>query len=245
MSSHATDCQARPHATASAAAPVAVARQPPATPRPFAPCCAWTISRSRRANICPRPIFGYIAGAAETNRSLHENRLAFDELGFVPRALTDVSNRSQQTTLFGRTYASPFGIAPMGVSALFAYRADVALARAAATANVPMILSASSLIRLEDLATEGRTTWFQAYPRGDASHITPLIERVARAGYEILVVTVGYAGGRQSREQHQGRFQHPAAAHRAAGVGRHHPPAMAVRHLAALLGAPWHAALRK
>lgn len=39
----------------------------------------------------PRPIFGYIAGAAETNRSLHDNRRMFDEFGFVPRVLTDVS----------------------------------------------------------------------------------------------------------------------------------------------------------
>ena len=148
----------------------------------------------------PRPIFGYIAGAAETNRSLHDNRLAFDELGFVPRVLIDVSKRSQQASLFGSTYAAPFGIAPMGISALSAYRGDIAMARAAAAANIPMIMSGSSLIRLEDVAKQGRTTWFQAYLPGDVPRITALIERVARAGFEILVITVDsqVAGNREN-----------------------------------------------
>jgi L-lactate dehydrogenase (cytochrome) len=148
----------------------------------------------------PRPIFGYIAGAAETNRSLHDNRLAFDELGFVPRVLIDVSKRSQKASLFGCTYAAPFGIAPMGITALSAYRGDLAMARAAAAANIPMIMSGSSLIRLEDVAKEGGTTWFQAYLPGDVPRITALIERVARAGFEILVITVDsqVAGNREN-----------------------------------------------
>src|ERR1700730_10038067 len=68
----------------------------------------------------PRPIFGYIAGSAETNRSLEDNRGAFGEIGFIPRVLIDVSTRSCATSLFGRTYSAPFGIAPMGISALYA-----------------------------------------------------------------------------------------------------------------------------
>jgi L-lactate dehydrogenase (cytochrome) len=148
----------------------------------------------------PRPVFGYIAGAAETNRSFRDNRLAFDEYGFVPRVLVDVSKRSQQTALFGRTYAAPFGIAPMGISALSAFRGDIVLARAAAAAKVPMIMSASSLIRLEDVAREGGTDWFQAYLPGDIPRIIALIERVARAGFEILVITVDcqVAGNREN-----------------------------------------------
>jgi len=138
----------------------------------------------------PRPVFGYIAGAAETQRSLRDNRLAFDDFAFVPRVLIDVSKRSQQTSLFGCTYASPFGIAPLGISALSAYRGDIVLARAAVTARIPMIMSGSSLIPMEEVAREAQSTWFQAYLPGDVARITALIERVARAGFETLVVTV-------------------------------------------------------
>jgi len=148
----------------------------------------------------PRPIFGYVAGAVETNWSLDDNRAAFAELGFLPRMLVDVSKRSQQTTLFGRTYATPFGIAPIGISALYAYRGDLVMADAAAKENIAMVMSGSSLIRLEDVAKQSRTTWFQAYLPGDVPDITALIERVAQAGFETLVITVDsqVAGNREN-----------------------------------------------
>ena len=148
----------------------------------------------------PRPIFGYVAGAVETDWSLHDNRAAFAEFGFLPRMLVDVSKLTQQTTLFGKTYASPFGISPMGISALYAYRGDIVLATAAAAANIPMIMSSSSLIRLEDVVKESKSVWFQAYLPGDVPDITALIDRVARAGFENLVITVDsqVAGNREN-----------------------------------------------
>src|SRR3979409_1536918 len=70
----------------------------------------------------PKFLYGDIAGAVETDAALADNRRAFEEYGFVPRVLNDVSGRNQTTTLFGKPYASPFGIPPMGSSALCAYR---------------------------------------------------------------------------------------------------------------------------
>ena len=138
----------------------------------------------------PRMLHGFVAGAAETGASLHGNAATFGEYGFVPRVLTDVSGRSQATTLFGQQYAAPFGIAPMGAGAICAYRADVVLARAALAARVPMVLSASSLISLEDVRREGGASWYQAYLPGEVARIEPLIDRVAAAGYRTFVLTV-------------------------------------------------------
>jgi L-lactate dehydrogenase (cytochrome) len=138
----------------------------------------------------PRPIFGYIAGAAETNRSLIANRESFDDYAFVPRVMVDISNRTTTCTLFGETYASPIGISPMGLSALSSYRGDIVLARAASAGNVPMIMSGSSLIRLEEVAAAAPQAWFQAYLPGDVPAIEALVDRVAAAGYKKLVVTV-------------------------------------------------------
>jgi len=138
----------------------------------------------------PRPIFGYVAGAAEDNQSLQDNRRAFAQYGFAPRVLVDVSRRTQSTEIFGRRYASPFGIAPMGISALSAYRGDVVLARAAREQGIPAILSGTSLIALEDVIREAPGTWFQAYLPGDPAKIDALVERARRAGYETLVLTV-------------------------------------------------------
>jgi L-lactate dehydrogenase (cytochrome) len=137
----------------------------------------------------PRMIHGFIAGAAETNAAIRNNRQSFDHVGLVPRVLRDVSTRSAQVTLFGQDYAAPFGIAPMGAAALCAYRGDLALARAAAARQVPMIVSASSLIRLEEIRGVSSSTWFQVYLPGDPERIEPALSRVAAAGYETLVVT--------------------------------------------------------
>ena len=139
----------------------------------------------------PRPIYGYVSGGVERNKTLDWNRSAFDDLALVPRMLVNVSQRAQKTTLFGQTYDAPFGIAPMGGTSLAAYQGDLVLARAGAAENVPMILSGASLTPLETVrSTGGRTTWFQAYLPGDAQAITELVERVARAGYDTLVLTV-------------------------------------------------------
>jgi L-lactate dehydrogenase (cytochrome) len=149
----------------------------------------------------PRPIFGYVAGAAETNFSLDDNRAAFAEHGFIPRVLKDVSARSMRTELFGHVYDMPFGIAPMGMSALVAYRGDLVLAHASAKRNIPMIVSGSGLIRMEDIKEAAPDAWFQAYLPGDGAKISALIERVAAAGFETLVLTVD-TPTRANRENH-------------------------------------------
>lgn len=150
--------------------------------------------------VLPRPIFGYIAGAAEDNRALADNRQAFDELALVPRVLCNVAQRDQGVTLFGTRYASPFGIAPMGIAALSAYRGDVVLARAAAAAGIPAVQSGSSLIRLEEVIAAAPGTWFQAYLPGKPERIDALLQRVAATGVQTLVVTVDIpvAGNREN-----------------------------------------------
>lgn len=138
----------------------------------------------------PRPLFEYVAGTVEDGRAGRDNQHALLEYGLLPRILTDVSGRSQKVELFGRTYDSPFGIAPMGLAALTAYRGDVVLARAARAANIPAVLSGTSVIPLETVMEEVPGTWFQAYLPGDSERIAALLDRVARTGCDTLVVTV-------------------------------------------------------
>jgi L-lactate dehydrogenase (cytochrome) len=148
----------------------------------------------------PRPIFGYVSGACETGASFSDNRSAFGERSFVPRALLNVGNRSQSRSLLGVDYAHPFGICPMGLSALAAFDGDVVLARAANTAGIPAILSATSLTPLERVASEGSSRWFQAYLPGEGDRIDAMVDRVAAAGYDTFVLTVDVpvAGNREN-----------------------------------------------
>jgi L-lactate dehydrogenase (cytochrome) len=157
----------------------------------------------------PRPMYGYVSGGAETNASLLANRAAFDDFAFVPRVLVDVSARSTKTTLFGRAYDAPFGIAPMGGSSMAAYQGDIVLARAAAEANIPMIMSGASLTRLEDVRAAGRTSWFQAYLPGEDAAIRTMVERVARGGFDTLVLTVDVPVGANRENNVRSGFNRP------------------------------------
>src|SRR4030088_1954126 len=159
----------------------------------------------------PKFLYGYISGGAETDAALADNRRAFEEYGFVPRVLNDVSNREQTTKLFGKTYAAPFGIPPMGSAALCAYRGDVVLARAAAAMNVPMILSASSLITLEDVRRENPIASYKAYLAGDAARSEHLVERRAAAGYDTFVVTADVPVSSNRENNIRNGFQVPFA----------------------------------
>lgn len=140
----------------------------------------------------PRPIYGYIAHVAEDGRTQRANVDAFAAYRLLPRAFVNVAKVSLETELFGRRYAAPFGIAPMGISALSVYQGDLVLARAAAARNVPMIMSGSSLVPLEDVAKVDGADWFQAYLPGTPEGIEALLARVARAGFDKLVVTLDY-----------------------------------------------------
>ncbi|GJG97661.1 alpha-hydroxy acid oxidase [Cupriavidus pauculus] len=148
----------------------------------------------------PKPLYAYVSGAVEDNITLAQNRQSFEDLALRPRVLVGVSTRDLSFTLFGRRYAAPFGLAPMGISALFAYRGDVVMAQAACLASVPAIMSGSSLIRLEDVMEAAPGTWFQAYLPGDMRQIEGLLARVEAAKVETLVITVDtpVAGNREN-----------------------------------------------
>ncbi|MBH1964899.1 MAG: alpha-hydroxy-acid oxidizing protein [Comamonadaceae bacterium] len=152
------------------------------------------------ARHLPHPLFAYVSGGVEDNRSLQENLSSFAEYEFSPRVLRDVSRRSMATTLFGVRHEAPFGLGPMGISALVAYDADRVLARVAAAAGIPMVLSGASLTRMEDVAAVAPGhCWFQAYLPGEIELIKSMASRAQNAGYETLVLTVDTAA-RANRE---------------------------------------------
>jgi L-lactate dehydrogenase (cytochrome) len=143
--------------------------------------------------LLPPAIFAYVSGGVEQNQSRSDNRAAFQEWGFAPRVLVGTAGRSMEIELFGEKHSAPFGIAPMGFSALSAYRGDIVQARAAQAAKIPMIMSGTSLIKLEDVCTACPGTWFQAYLPGATERINKLVDRIEAAGFRTLVVTVDVA----------------------------------------------------
>nr|WP_309486521.1 alpha-hydroxy acid oxidase [Ancylobacter mangrovi] len=143
--------------------------------------------------VLPRCIYGFVSGGVESNGTRDANRAAFDDWSFIPRVLVDTTRRGQAVDLFGHRWSAPFGIAPMGSTALGAFECERVLAGGAYEAGIPCLLSGASLMAMEKVIAANPDTWFQAYIPGDRTTVGPLIERVRRAGYRTLVVTVDVA----------------------------------------------------
>jgi (S)-mandelate dehydrogenase len=150
----------------------------------------------------PKAIFDFIDGAAEDEVSRRRNRRQFDEWGLVPRVLNDVSAIDLSVDLFGKRYGAPFGIGPTGLAGFAWPKAEIALAREAAAANIPFCLSTVSSVRLEDVSRDaGSSPWFQLYVFRDRDLSRHLLERAQSAGYRALVITVDCPiGGNRERD---------------------------------------------
>ena len=144
----------------------------------------------------PKIAYDFIEGGTDDEVGLVTNEQAFRQTRIVPRYLVDVSVRDQSTTLFGRTYSSPIGIAPTGLAGLFRRGADLMLAEAARDANVPFIMSGTSTGALEDLARIAPDHgWYQLYSAKDQAISEDMIKRVGDAGLKTLVFTVDVPEG--------------------------------------------------
>ncbi len=139
----------------------------------------------------PKIAFDFIEGGVEDEDGLNTNEQAFRRHRIVPRYLVDVSKRDQSAAVFGRSYASPFGIAPTGMAGLFRPGADLMLAEAAREANIPFIMSGASTASIEELAKVApEHGWYQLYAARDKKISEDMIRRASDAGLSTLVLTV-------------------------------------------------------
>lgn len=154
----------------------------------------------------PRFVMDFVDGGADTESAVERNLAAFREMRIVPRYLQDCSAAGMETTLFGRTWSMPLGIAPTGLVGLVHTKGDVARARAARAAGVPFVLSAAGTDTIEDVANAAPGhVWFQLYPLQDRKIGGDLLARAARANIDTLVVTVDVpAEARKLRDMRNG-----------------------------------------
>ena len=87
--------------------------------------------RKLAARRLPYPIFDYIDGAADDERTYRRNTEAFNDVDLVPSVLRGVENIDLTTTLFGKKINMPVYCAPTAVQRLFHYEGERAVAKAA------------------------------------------------------------------------------------------------------------------
>jgi (S)-2-hydroxy-acid oxidase len=147
--------------------------------------------------------FGYFAGGAGDEWTLHENVAAFNRWVLRPRVLVDVGSVTTATTVLGRHISMPILVAPTAFQRLAHPEGEAATARAAAAAGTVFCLSTLSSLTPAELtaAAPNGTNWFQLYWSRDRGFTAELVAAAAAAGFSAILLTVDLpAAGRRERD---------------------------------------------
>ena len=133
--------------------------------------------------------YDYLTGGCFSDINLARNTKEIRDIQLRPYYLRKFNGASQQTTLFGKTYDAPFGIAPVGLQGLMWPKSCEILAEAAKQHNIPFCLSTVGTASIETISeiTEG-DFWFQLYHPKANELRDKLLERAAQAGCKTLVL---------------------------------------------------------
>jgi (S)-mandelate dehydrogenase len=150
--------------------------------------------RRRARRRVPRFAFEYgDGGSGKDDAGIRRNWAALDAIELVPRYGVMPTLPPCNVELFGRGYAAPIGIAPMGGPAIVWPGADLHLARAAQSARIPYILGTvggATIERIAEIAPD--VFWFQLYRLAKNGHAIgfDLVRRAEAAGCRTLVLTL-------------------------------------------------------
>ena len=148
--------------------------------------------QERAREVLSAEAYGYVAGGAGAERTMHANIEAFERRKIVPRMLRDVSARELSTTVLGTPMAAPVMLAPVGVQSIIHPEAELASARAAGAIGVPFIFSTAASRSIEQVAEAmGQAhRWYQLYWPNDRELAVSFLARAEQASYEAVVVTL-------------------------------------------------------
>ena len=79
----------------------------------------------------PSPIFNYIDGAADDERTKNRNTSSFDDCDLVPNVLAGVSEIDMGVTVMGQRIDMPLMLSPTALQRLFHWQGERAVARTA------------------------------------------------------------------------------------------------------------------
>jgi lactate 2-monooxygenase len=137
-----------------------------------------------------REAYDYVAGSAGTGDTARANREAFRRWRLVPRMLRGSAGSDLSTTVLGQPLPVPVLLGPIGVLRQLHPEGELAVARAAESMGVTMVLSTAASHTMEEVAEVGGPRWYQLYWPNDRDLAISFLDRAKAAGYSALVVTL-------------------------------------------------------
>jgi len=155
--------------------------------------------------------FEYIDTGSMDEVTLRENIEAFRRLYLVPPLLRGVSQAEMSITALGEKIALPIMLAPVAGQQMYHPNGGQAAARAAAGAGTIYCMSSSVGNSVEEIAGAGRgPKWFQLYMPKDRGVARQLVQRVDKAGFKAIIMTVDL--GEWKDADRRNKFALPKAA---------------------------------
>lgn len=147
------------------------------------------LDQMARRTLSPEA-YHFIVGASDDGATKRANRAVYEAAHIRPRRLVDVSALDTSVELFGRRYASPIILAPVGNQQKVHADGELASARAAAARGHLLVAAQMSNFSVAETASAGGDLWFQMYPSSNREFMLWLADRAQAAGCGALVLTV-------------------------------------------------------
>ena len=152
--------------------------------------------RRRARRRVPRFGFDFVDGGATEEYCIQRNTDAFQAVELLPRYCVE-GKATTAVELFGRRYAAPIGVSPMGSAGLMWPGAEKLFAAEAQRTGTPYVLATPGNASIEEIAAIAPDVfWFQLYrfPYDNHAITYDLVRRADEAGAHVLVPTVDSAG---------------------------------------------------
>ncbi|KRA83170.1 alpha-hydroxy acid oxidase [Altererythrobacter sp. Root672] len=149
----------------------------------------------------PFPVFHYIDGAADDERTKDRNTAAFEDVDLVPNVLAGVEQVDPSVTVLGKTSRLPLMLSPTALQRLFHWQGERAVAAAAEKFGLWFGISSLASVGIGEIgANYTGPKMLQYYYHKDKGLNAALLEKARAAKFDAITLTVDtIVGGNRER----------------------------------------------
>ncbi len=154
----------------------------------------------------PSPIFNYIDGAAEDERTYARNTASFDDCDLVPNVLRGTESVDMQVSIMGQRLDMPIYCSPTALQRVFHHEGEHAVAAAAHKYGTMFGVSSLGTASLQQIRQQyPGPQCYQFYFHKDRGLNRAMLENAKAAGIDVLMLTVDtITGGNRERDLRTG-----------------------------------------
>lgn len=154
----------------------------------------------------PSPIFNYIDGAADDEKTYDRNTRSFDDCDLVPNILRGTEDIDMSVSLMGQKLDLPIYCSPTALQRLFHHQGENAVAAAAEKFGTMFGVSSLGTVSLTEVREKYKTPQcYQFYFHKDRGLNKAMLEKAKAAGVDVMMLTVDtITGGNRERDLRTG-----------------------------------------